>query len=259
MPINTQQLHQEILKLAAHSAFSTELIYQADPTPIIALTKKSPNPQAPHIYISAGIHGDEPAGPLAIKALLQEGFFDNAAHWTLIPILNPTGLPLGTRENANKVDLNRDYKNPQTPEITAHQAWLKKQTSPYKLTIALHEDWESPGFYCYAITPNQYKYILNPIHTAVLQYSPINLSQQIEGSPAKNGFIFHTPENFQKLLNEWPKWPETFFLFQNRLNALHFTFETASAQPLQQRVSTHCAAIKAAVKNLQKKIDTSPY
>ena len=68
------------------------------------------------------MHGNESTTTKAIfdflKFLLQKDHFNNEIEsfkeeWTfyIIPILNPDGAELFTRENANKVDLNRDAQN----------------------------------------------------------------------------------------------------------------------------------------------------
>ena len=54
------------------------------------------------IYISAGIHGDEPAGPLAALRLLQENRWPEHAEIFLLPCLNPVGFTLNQRENAER-------------------------------------------------------------------------------------------------------------------------------------------------------------
>src|SRR5262245_15740033 len=56
---------------------------------------------APRIYLSTGIHGDEPAGPLAIEQLLAGNALPTKAWLWLCPCLNPTGFPLNTREAAS--------------------------------------------------------------------------------------------------------------------------------------------------------------
>ena len=38
--------------------------------PLFALTKRTPGPR-PRVYLSAGIHGDEPAPPLALLELIE--------------------------------------------------------------------------------------------------------------------------------------------------------------------------------------------
>lgn len=252
MQLDPEKLHNDILELAGKNSFSVETIYNGKPTPIIALKKKATITNAPHVYISAGIHGDEPAGPLVIEKLLRENYFGNEINWYLIPMLNPEGLALGTRENADGLDLNRDYNAGKTGEVAAHLKWLKEHNDiNYDLTITLHEDWESPGFYSYVIAPSTQEGLLDKISSAVRETSPINLYEEIEGAKAKGGFILHETKDFEKILNEWKDWPESFFLIKNRPEGLHFTFETASGQPIEQRIKTHCAAIKAVIEELK--------
>src|ERR1043165_3671635 len=49
------------------------------------------------LYISTGIHGDEPAGPLAARELLQRNQWPDCADICFCPCLNPTGFPLNKR------------------------------------------------------------------------------------------------------------------------------------------------------------------
>src|SRR5215472_11388527 len=44
------------------------------------------------LYLSAGIHGDEPAGPLAALRLLQENKWPANAELWFCPCLNPMGF-----------------------------------------------------------------------------------------------------------------------------------------------------------------------
>jgi len=103
---------------------------------------------AARIYISAGSHGDEPAGPLAALKLIQENHWPAHAEIFLLPCLNPAGCALNRRENAEGIDLNRDYRQPQAAETRAHIAWLERQPN-FDRYLCLHEDWEAQGFYLY--------------------------------------------------------------------------------------------------------------
>src|SRR5271165_2409053 len=54
---------------------------------------------APRLYLSAGIHGDEIAGPLALLEMIRRPSFFSAFDVTIFPILNPNGLARGVRTN----------------------------------------------------------------------------------------------------------------------------------------------------------------
>ncbi|NDD39943.1 MAG: DUF2817 domain-containing protein [Verrucomicrobia bacterium] len=118
------------------------------------LTFRRPHPGAQrNVYLSTGIHGDEPAGPLAVQRLLEENCWPANMNLFLCPCLNPTGFPDNRRENLHGKDLNRDYKHFETAEARAHVAWLAQQPA-FDVAFCLHEDWESNGFYLYELNPD---------------------------------------------------------------------------------------------------------
>ena len=140
----------------------------------------SPALSARSLYISAGIHGDEPAGPLAVRQLLTENLW--AAHLDLwiCPCLNPVGFTLNRRTNAEGLDLNRQYRNPTAPETKAHIAWLEGQPG-FDFCLCLHEDWESHGFYLFEVNPDERPSCAPAILEGVSQVCPIDRSEIIEG------------------------------------------------------------------------------
>lgn len=195
------------------------------------------------IYLSAGIHGDEPAGPLALLKLMKEGFFDPGISWAICPALNPTGLAAGTRDTASGIDLNRDYHLRETPEVKAHAAWLEGQQPP-QLFLSLHEDYESTGFYFYEINqcgdqPERAQAILE----AVSEWFPPEPESVIDDHEVREpGWIFHAAEP------DIPEgWPEAIFVAKQKECILSFTFETPSQMALEDRISAHCAAVRAAM------------
>lgn len=195
------------------------------------------------IYLSAGIHGDEPAGPLAVMEILRSPWFaDSGSDWTICPALNPHGLRAGIRENAGGIDLNRDYQRRQSAEIAAHAAWLLGRQAP-GLFLSLHEDWETTGFYFYEINlgpdrPARAAAILG----AAASMLPIEPTAVIDGHDCRStGWIHHAAE--ADLPDEWP---EAIFLAKNGC-PLSFTFETPSQAPLDQRVAAHLTAVRAVV------------
>ncbi len=199
--------------------------------------------KAPHIYLSAGIHGDEPAGPLAMLALLQQGKLSPEITWSLCPALNPSGLMAGTRENATGHDLNRDYLVRETQEVAAHAKWLDFLPTP-DLFISLHEDWETTGFYFYEIRLGEDSpQLAREILAAVRPHFSAEPGPEIDGHEVReNGWIYHAAEPDLE-----DGWPEAIWLAKSGC-PLSFTFETPSQAPLDRRVAAHLAAVNAALR-----------
>ena len=196
------------------------------------------------LYLSTGIHGDEPAGPLAVRQLLQENRWPDHVSLWLCPCLNPTGFPLNRRENARGQDLNRQYHQPdQADEVRAHVAWLKAQPA-FDLSLCLHEDWESNGFYLYELNPDQQPSLAERIIEQVASVCPIDKSDKIEGRPAKGGIIRPDTDPLSR-----PQWPEAFYLLRNKTR-LSYTFEAPSDFPLPVRVKALITAVSVVLESL---------
>ncbi|MGH7942095.1 MAG: M14 family metallopeptidase, partial [Limisphaerales bacterium] len=190
------------------------------------------------VYISAGIHGDEPASPLAALKLLQENCWPPNAEVWLCPCLNPVGFTLNSRSNRIGIDLNRGYLNPVADEIIAHVSWLQRQPE-FDLCILLHEDWESRGFYLYEQNPDARPSYAEKIIEAVERVCPIDRSETIEGRPAKGGILRPNIEPHSR-----PDWPEAFYLITHKTRQ-SYTVEAPSDFPLPTRVNALVAAVKA--------------
>lgn len=223
--------------------FVGEILTTCAAGPVMAWERAATGPR---VYLSAGIHGDEPAGPLALLELLKSGFFPANIHWLLCPALNPDGLAAGSRDNGTGHDLNRDYWRRRTPEVAAHAAWLEARPAP-DLFLSLHEDWETAGFYFYEINlgpdePQRAAAIID----AVRPHCSPEPGPEIDGHVARaEGWIFHRAEA------DVPQgWPEAIFLAK-RGCPLSFTFETPSHAPLAQRILSQIAAVRAACLNVR--------
>ncbi|MBL4575148.1 MAG: succinylglutamate desuccinylase, partial [Opitutaceae bacterium] len=172
-------------------------------------------------------------------SLLQSGFFDSGPAWTLCPVLNPDGLANKTRENAAGIDLNREYRNPTEGEVIAHLNFLEKR-GEFDLTICLHEDWESTGFYLYELTHKKRIPLGSEIIQAVSQTDPIESSELIDGFVAENGII--TPK---ENLEERELWPEALTLISSHTEH-SCTLESPSSATLATRIRMLTTACKVA-------------
>jgi murein peptide amidase A len=222
------------------AGFRLERFGEIEGYPLLALTKRTPGLR-PRIYLSAGIHGDEPAPPLALLEMIEQGVFDERAVWFICPLLNPVGFTLVTRENAAALDLNRDYKDLRSAEITAHVAWLRRQPN-FDLVLCIHEDWESAGYYLYELNPFDRPSLALPMIEAASRVCPVDQNKVIDGREvAAPGIIRPVSDPLMRDL-----WPEAIYLRAHHTK-LSYTLESPSALPLAQRVAAHRAAIAAAL------------
>ena len=245
--IDIRAVLRDVATAAQQHGWASEIFHEGSEFKWLALHRKplsTLNSQpSTRLYISTGIHGDEPAGPLAALRLLQENNWPPDAEIFFLPCLNPVGFTLNKRENAEGIDLNRDYRNPQAAETCAHIAWLERQPK-YDLYLCLHEDWESHGFYLYEQNPDSKTSVAEKMIEAVRKVCPIDLSEIIEDRPAQNGIV-----RPNILPQERPLWPEALYLITQK-SRQGYTLEAPSDFPLPVRVDALVAAVNAALINL---------
>lgn len=194
------------------------------------------------VYVSSGMHGDEPAGPLALLELIDEGILNEQVSWVICPVINPTGLAANCRDNFQGLDLNRDYFKKESKEITAHASWLDGLNVDF--AISLHEDWESTGFYFYEINqtedrPQRYERMVRAISPIMPMEKELVIDDHVV---RERGWIYHENKPDEPKL-----WPEAIYLAMQGC-PLSFTFETPSSLPLSKRVEAHKEAVRSALR-----------
>jgi hypothetical protein len=239
--IEPHALAERFAVAARAGGFEVDRFGSARGYPLLGLTKPASTDGRPSVYLSAGIHGDEPASPLALLRLLEAGTFDARASWYLCPLLNPTGLAAGTRENAEGVDLNRDYRHGATVEVSAHIAWLRRQPA-FALTLCLHEDWEAKGFYLYELNPEKRPSLAEKMIAAAAEVGPIDPSEVIDSRPATGGIIRPADDPAGR-----ERWPEAIYLRAHH-SSLSYTLESASSLPLEKRIAALSRTAEAALR-----------
>ena len=218
-----------------------------------AYTKLADAPAtAPRLYVSSGMHGDEPAPPWALLRLVEDGSFDARASWFLCPLLNPTGLLRGTRENFAGIDLNRDYKELRTVEVQTHVAWLRAQPS-FDTVFCLHEDYDAIGFYIYELNPENRPTLVDAALAGAARHCPIESAAIIDGHESIAPGIIR-PVADPLLRHDWL---EAIYLRHHHTN-LSYTFESPTTLALGVRVAAQCAALKAAIDALLNTRDAEP-
>lgn len=194
----------------------------------------------PVVYVSAGVHGDEPAAVCGLLAwamentvLLRDGGF------VILPCLNPHGLMLNTRVDHRGRDLNRRFQLKRDPLIGA---W-HRLVGPYRMSVALclHEDYDAEGFYLYEVDRRRQSVgqkILDACEGGVIARDTRSM---IDGMRANRAVI-----RKKKVPEDLPGLPEAIVLHQFGC-PLTLTFETPSEFGLNDRAEAHARFIQAAL------------
>lgn len=237
--IDIRRVLEEIDETARGSGWRPEVLFHSEDMPATAYVLRGPR-SGRALYLSAGIHGDEPAGPLAILKLMQSHAWPEHLSVWLCPCLNPAGFLGNRRENAAGVDLNRQYLGRTAEETRCHVAWLERQPR-FDLALCLHEDWEAKGFYLYELNPDDRPSLADAMVRRVAAVCPIDLSPEIEGRLATGGII--RPDTH---LDSRPQWPEAFYLLAHKTR-LSYTLEAPSDFDLPVRVRALEVAVRGAL------------
>jgi len=236
--IEIREVLNEIQAAALKQGWRQDCFLKSEEFCLLAYHRSSGQPRK-RVYISTGIHGDEPAGPLTVRELVEKNEWPEGVDVWLCPCLNPTGFPLNRRENIRGVDLNRQYLHREAEETQAHVLWLEQQPR-FDVVLCLHEDWEAHGFYVYELNPDNQPSFAEEIVRRVSEICPIDLSSEIEGRPAHAGIIRPSPDPKSR-----PQWPEAFYLLAHKTR-LSYTLEAPSDFPMSVRV----AALKTGVRTV---------
>jgi protein MpaA len=212
------------------------------PRPWLQRTAKS-GPGAPTLYLSAGIHGDEISGPLALLELLRRPEFFAEVDVTIFPILNPDGLLKNLRHNAGDIDLNRDYRDSKSLEILSHVAALES-LGRFNAAMMLHEDYEGIGAYLYELNDELRPALGNEIIAAMGRHVPIDQRPEIEEATARGG-VLSRKDLIAKFgpIEERKEWPEAIYLMQHHTRVA-YTTETPKPFPLPARIAAQIAAVE---------------
>jgi len=190
------------LKRIAHKRqfFVNELgIVGDDP---IFLLRRDNLMERPNLLITAGFHGEEPAGCWGILLFLETASQDllQNVNLSFIPLVNPTGFKKGNRYNDWGENPNSGFCHTLSgkPETSLEGNILLKHIETLKQLaqdglISLHEDSDQDKFYLYTFemsdAPGKFSEFLLQ---AGLQFFELCTDEMIEGSKANNGIIFQS-------------------------------------------------------------------
>lgn len=190
------------------------------------------------IYLSAGIHGDEPAGTEGLLSWAQEGGAGGVP-CCLFPCLNPWGLVNNSRLDAAGRDLNRNFHVDDLPQIVA----LREMISPWRFALAmmLHEDYDGRGFYLYEIKRTSPTWGDDLLSLAA-NHLPIEDRATIDGRRISRAGLIQR----RYRAGAFPMLPEALYLHEHHSRRT-FTLETPSEFSLETRVRVQHLLVKTSV------------
>ncbi len=233
-------------RVASEHGFTSQLIWESGEDIIRIWTKPTTTTFAPVVFLSAGIHGDEPCGPEALFRFLELRPLPMACEWVIAPLLNPSGMRLGTRENRDGIDLNRDFFRKESGEVRALTSWWERRERGCHLHFSLHEDWETTGFYLYEINTGGISSFSGRILDSICRTVPLEEAGPVDGHDlSAPGLIRHEPEP-----DEAEGWPEAIWLVK-RYPLLSITLEAPGRIARGYRTAALLAALTSAVEEAE--------
>jgi hypothetical protein len=200
-------------------------------------------PAVARLAVFAGTHGDEPAPVVTVLEFLEERLWERSPSlaFSVFPCLNPTGYDLGTRENKDGIDLNRQFARDEVPEVRTLRAAVANDT--FDAFLDAHEDPEEVGFYAYAFFNDSSWPRL--IVEAVAEQGPIIDTPEADDQPVEGGVVAHgdeetRDERFREYMARG-EWPLPFYLYDLGIRDF-MTTETPGLIDLATRVAMQHAA-----------------
>jgi predicted deacylase len=180
----------------------------------------------------AGIHGDEPAGTVALMRLaeiivrnprLAEGY-----HLHFYPVCNPGGFNCRSRFSVSGQDLNREFwRGSVEPEVQILESEIQRHA--FQGLISFHSDDTSTGLYGFVRGRVLARSLLEPAMAEAEKFLPRNLNAVIDGFAADKGII---TECYDGILTSPPKLANTPF---------EVIFETPHHAALEKQVDAFVA------------------
>jgi predicted deacylase len=206
------------------------------PLPVVRFAGPGTGSDPVRLGLFAGIHGDEPAGCLALRELVLELVREPARalgyELSIYPIVNPTGWARGTRANHAGRDLNREFwRESSESEVRLLEAELRGRR--FDGLITLHADDTCEGHYGYSHGQALDDALLRPALLAAEAIMPRDRRAVIDGFVAREGVI---EDCFRGILS-----PPA----EQRPRPFNLIFETPAHAPMPLQVAANVAAIEA--------------
>ena len=233
--------------VAGKAGLRMEVFAEGDEFPLFVVESPQTSSRSRGLYLSAGVHGDEPAATEGLIGWAERsGDFLAGYPVTIFPCLNPWGLVNNCRVDSGGRDLNRMFDDAGAAPVRQWQASLRGRE--YRAGLCLHEDYDARGAYVYELARNS-----EGLGELGLEASskviPRHPGGEIEGRAVENG-ILRPDREIEKVLKEIEGMPEAIALYLAHTD-VSLTYETPSEYSLYNRVMAQEAFLEAVAARLR--------
>lgn len=231
------------------TGFTGGVVGQVDDLPVYRLCLRGRSPTAQHWLLAAGMHGDEPAGHIALLEFLEQDArsLSGRIDLTVLPCISPWGYIHDRREDRQGIDLNRSFERDDVESVRLYRQLLDGET--FDLFLEFHEDWEFEGYYLFEVRQDGAPRLGPALIDAVRPHGPIHAHREVDGYPANGGIIDATASLLAA--HEIGLRPLPLWLFGTGRCRTSITSETPSkAWTPDQRIGAHLSVARACVHRL---------
>ena len=216
----------------------------------------------PTVLISAGMHGDEPAGVHACLHFLARVAprFRDRFNFVALPCANPSGFEADTLETMSGQNLNRLFGTDSSqPEIVAIEQWLANESPDFRMTVDLHEtipNYRGEGFvesdnpracYLYETTLDKERRIGRELIDSLPTSMPVCRWPRIYLDDNSDGVISYPEACHNPIYGKGT----TFDAYLNGRHTEHsLTTETPTVWELRMRIAAHLLWLEKALELL---------
>lgn len=236
---DARHLIQRWRVLARETGCATRKLCVAQGMPVLAIESAAAREGIQAVYLSSGVHGDEPGAAWGLLAWAEKHARElKRGSFLIAPCLNPVGLTLNTRADHRGIDINRRFHDAEDAICGPWQRWITGKAT--RLGLCLHEDYDAQGIYLYELNHGRRTAGHGIIHGCSRVIAP-DPRGNIDGQRARGGVIRR-----RTLPTHLPGMPEAVELHL-RGCPLTLTFETPSEFGIDRRVRAQVRFIEAAL------------
>lgn len=235
--------------------------YGAKNYPIYALVTvpKKLGDNRKDVLLSAGVHGDEPAGVFATLEFLEKhaAEYKDRFRFFVFPCVNPSGFEADQLESSGGQNINRSFKK-ETPSAEARLVMeqLAKWNRIFAFAMDMHEIppyWADEGFtekdnphaaYLYETHVDKTKRIGRAMIDALPKGTEVSQWPKIYGDVADRGLVSYPEGNLNKVYAEATTLDG---YVQGRFSPHTFTNETPTDWALEKRIRTQLSWLRTAL------------